>query len=580
MSWTRAVRSGSTWATAGRSSRCCTTGCCRRPCRSIRRRPSTPTGSCAIGSLPRLAQEPLPGEAPPLVVIATDGELYGHHQPLRDQFLARLVGRAAPPDVPYATPTLSEAIARAAASGPARRDGCAIGRRGAATTASPAGARAATASRTAPGRGRSAQPSTVWPAASMPPPSSWCGPCPGSPTPGRRAMPTVDVVAGAGDRTPRSRIVARAGRQRPRDRATFAAVMEAQRWRLAMFASCGWFWDDPARIETAGALRSAVRAARLDGRPGRHRPRAAAGRRPGARHRRRDRHPRGGAHRGRRRRLEPTGLKPPLAGVSYHRSVMTAHVTLSRRLFLAELGRGTVALAVVGIAGCTPAGSSATGAQGTPSPAPSGATSPVPSASSAGSADPPPGSPAAPGEGVTWERVNLGFVSAYILARGGEAAVVDTGSAGSEDDIAAALERIGLGWNAVGHVIATHLHSDHVGSLPAVLEAAPDATGYAGPEDLPSIAAPRPLVALADGDDVFGLTSHRDAWPHARLDLGARRSRRHRRGRRRASARPVEPVQGSNPQFTADMDSSRGSQWRSSGPSSSRRCSSATATRS
>ena len=39
--------------------------------------------------------------------------------------------------------------------------------------------------------------------------------------------------------------------------------MEAQRWRLAMFASCGWFWDEPARIETAGALRAAMRAARL-----------------------------------------------------------------------------------------------------------------------------------------------------------------------------------------------------------------------------------------------------------------------------------------------------------------------------
>ena len=39
--------------------------------------------------------------------------------------------------------------------------------------------------------------------------------------------------------------------------------MEAQRWRLAMFASCAWFWDRPARIETAGALRAATRAARL-----------------------------------------------------------------------------------------------------------------------------------------------------------------------------------------------------------------------------------------------------------------------------------------------------------------------------
>jgi hypothetical protein len=30
-----------------------------------------------------------------------------------------------------------------------------------------------------------------------------------------------------------------------------------------MFASCGWFWDDPVRVETAGALRAATRAARL-----------------------------------------------------------------------------------------------------------------------------------------------------------------------------------------------------------------------------------------------------------------------------------------------------------------------------
>jgi hypothetical protein len=39
--------------------------------------------------------------------------------------------------------------------------------------------------------------------------------------------------------------------------------MEAQRWRLAMFASDGWFWDDPTRPETAAVLRHAARAARL-----------------------------------------------------------------------------------------------------------------------------------------------------------------------------------------------------------------------------------------------------------------------------------------------------------------------------
>jgi hypothetical protein len=42
-----------------------------------------------------------------------------------------------------------------------------------------------------------------------------------------------------------------------------AALMEAQRWRLAMFASCGWFWEDPIRPETLGVLRAATRAARL-----------------------------------------------------------------------------------------------------------------------------------------------------------------------------------------------------------------------------------------------------------------------------------------------------------------------------
>jgi hypothetical protein len=39
--------------------------------------------------------------------------------------------------------------------------------------------------------------------------------------------------------------------------------MEAERWRLAMFQSDGWFWDDPVRPETKQVLLSAARAARL-----------------------------------------------------------------------------------------------------------------------------------------------------------------------------------------------------------------------------------------------------------------------------------------------------------------------------
>ena len=233
---------------------------------------------------------------------------------------------------------------------------------------------------------------------------------------------------------------------------------------------------------------------------------------------------------------------------------MTAHVSLSRRLFLADLGRGAVALAVVGIAGCAPAGSraSATASGGATrgSLAPSESASAAPSAASGTPTD---ASPAPAGDGVTWERVDLGFVSAYVLVRAGEAAIVDTGTAGSEDDIAAALERVGLGWDAVGHVIATHLHGDHIGSLAAVLGAAPDATGYAGAEDLPSMSSPRPLVAVADGDDVFGLTIV--ATPgHTPGSISVLDRAGGILVAGDALGTSGGAVQGSNPQFTADMD--------------------------
>jgi glyoxylase-like metal-dependent hydrolase (beta-lactamase superfamily II) len=178
---------------------------------------------------------------------------------------------------------------------------------------------------------------------------------------------------------------------------------------------------------------------------------------------------------------------------------------LSRRLFLADMGRGVMAIAVLGVGGCSLGGQ--------PSRQPIAV---------------PPGA---------WQRLPLndGFVYAYVLVRAGEAAIVDTGGligsnrsvvpigpgntlppmppsplpisaiTSNEDDILVALEAVGLGWTNVGHVIVTHWHPDHAGSAAAILEAAPDAQGYAGAEDIPHIVVPRPLVPVHDGDDVFGL---------------------------------------------------------------------------
>jgi len=208
---------------------------------------------------------------------------------------------------------------------------------------------------------------------------------------------------------------------------------------------------------------------------------------------------------------------------------------------------------VVGVAGCAPAGSGASGS------ASSQATGGRPTASGPASATPPAASAATtgaasggPADGFTWDRVDLGFVSAYIMVRGGEAAIVDTGTAGSEGDIAAALETIGLGWDSVGHVIVTHKHGDHMGSLAAILGAAPDATGYAGAEDIAAIAAPRQLTAVADGDHVFGLRiittpGHTPGSISVLDETGGVLVAGD------ALGTSAGTVQGSNPQFTEDM---------------------------
>jgi len=164
---------------------------------------------------------------------------------------------------------------------------------------------------------------------------------------------------------------------------------------------------------------------------------------------------------------------------------------LDRRTFIAELGRGALAISVLGLAACSPAATTAE----PQSPAGGPTASGVPSRS-----------PATQGGSLAWSRVNLGFVSAYVLVRDSEAAVVDTGVAGSADRIEEALAALGLTWSSVGHVVLTHHHADHSGSAAAVLERAPSATGYAGAMDIPSITTPRALVPVEDGDTVFSLS--------------------------------------------------------------------------
>jgi glyoxylase-like metal-dependent hydrolase (beta-lactamase superfamily II) len=108
--------------------------------------------------------------------------------------------------------------------------------------------------------------------------------------------------------------------------------------------------------------------------------------------------------------------------------------------------------------------------------------------------------------GLGWSRVDLGFVAAYVLVRGREAAVVDTGVEGSAEAIGTVLDEAGPGWEGVRHVLLTHKHPDHAGSIDEVMSRAGAAQGYVGGADLSEVDSDERLRALADDDEVFGLT--------------------------------------------------------------------------
>jgi glyoxylase-like metal-dependent hydrolase (beta-lactamase superfamily II) len=82
--------------------------------------------------------------------------------------------------------------------------------------------------------------------------------------------------------------------------------------------------------------------------------------------------------------------------------------------------------------------------------------------------------------------------------------VVDLGTEGSAASIETGLKAAGTGWDAVRHIILTHHHDDHVGGL-AGIPAAVSASLYAGQADVEAITSTKPLKAVKDGDEIFGL---------------------------------------------------------------------------
>ncbi len=220
---------------------------------------------------------------------------------------------------------------------------------------------------------------------------------------------------------------------------------------------------------------------------------------------------------------------------------------LHRRAFLGDFGRGVTALALLGPVATACGGSDpVAGSDGTttvPGDVDPGATT----GSTAG--DTP--SDSTGGTEGTWSRSVLGNVSAYVLVRGGQAAIVDTGNPGSAEAIGQTITDLGLTYADVGHVILTHYHGDHAGSIAEVLDSAANATGYIGEADADRVQAD--LTTVTEGTDIFGLqviatpghtVGHISLWDEQTGVLVAGDAMNGVDG----------GVGGANPQFTPDME--------------------------
>jgi glyoxylase-like metal-dependent hydrolase (beta-lactamase superfamily II) len=85
------------------------------------------------------------------------------------------------------------------------------------------------------------------------------------------------------------------------------------------------------------------------------------------------------------------------------------------------------------------------------------------------------------------------YDAAYLVAEGGRAAFIDTGTAFAVPRLLAALEALALPRTAVDFVIATHVHLDHAGGVGQLMQALPHAQLVVHPRGAPHMIRPAAL---------------------------------------------------------------------------------------
>lgn len=211
----------------------------------------------AYDLLSRFQNEKLQRGEPQLVLLATDGELYGHHQPLRDHFLAHLVNGASTslgmqPVFPglwlRQYPVRRSVLIREATSWSCHHG---VKRWMVNCDCSPIDGNWKAQLRYAFERLSSALDRLYLQSV-----ASYCD------EPWALRDDYIDVILG--DRSIEDLVNQAAGRRLSEDKIVRTHVLlESQRERQRMFTSCGWFFDDFDRIEPQNNIAYAVQAVRL-----------------------------------------------------------------------------------------------------------------------------------------------------------------------------------------------------------------------------------------------------------------------------------------------------------------------------
>lgn len=116
-----------------------------------------------------------------------------------------------------------------------------------------------------------------------------------------------------------------------------------------------------------------------------------------------------------------------------------------------------------------------------------------------------------------WE-ISLGFVNAFLLDSADGLVLIDTGIAGSAGKILEAVREIGREPVDVRHIVVTHCHSDHAGSL-AELKRRTGASATMHPEDASMVRAGRAIRPLKPAPGLFNAFVCRFLLPTAPTEI-------------------------------------------------------------